>query len=161
MLAYNILTTLTGGFFMNLLPIVLGFLALSGLNKKKSGGTKSSLNDIMGMLSNSDMMSLLPHIAKFADKNATEEEKNQAMMQLMTNPAVFELMQKFTSKSENKTNDEQTEEKAADKQENAPFEEKQNFSQESRDFFSPVEKVAGVEISSKLYGLYDNWYIKK
>ena len=64
-------------------------------------------------------------------------------------------------KSENKTNDEQTEEKAADKQENAPFEEKQNFSQESRDFFRPVEKVAGVEISSKLYGLYDNWYIKK
>ena len=35
------------------------------------------------------------------------------------------------------------------------------FEAESREFFRPVEKVAGAEISGKLYKLYDNWYVKK
>lgn len=34
-------------------------------------------------------------------------------------------------------------------------------STESVEFFKPVEKVAGVEISKELYNLYDNWYIKR
>ena len=45
--------------------------------------------------------------------------------------------------------------------ENENNEIQKDFSQESKDFFKPIENVAGAEISQKLYSLYDNWYIKK
>lgn len=134
---------------MDLLPLALGFLLLNGLGKKNNDKTA----DLGNIFSNADAMSLIPQVGKLLDKNATQDEKNTAMTSLLTNPAVFDIMSKLAPK-------EQKQEPANEPP--RPAEEKQKeFSSESRDFFRPVEKVAGVEISHKLYGLYDNWYIKK
>lgn len=143
---------------MNLLPILLGLIMFSGFNKKdknKQSVGGLNLGDLSGILSNPDAIGLLPHVTKLFDKNASEEDKNAAMMALMTNPAVFEIMQKFTSKKDD------GQDVAQDFGENSQQENSTEFSAESKEFFKPVENVAGVEISQKLYKLYDNWYIKK
>lgn len=163
---------------MNLLPLLIGLMLMNGFKKdknKKQGGL-GSLGDLGGIFSNPDAMALIPHITKLFDNGASEEDKNAAMMALMTNPAVFELVQKFMTK---KTDGQATEQNDG-QPDDAPkgdggksvFEtgngmdgdaafDAEAFSAESKEFFKPVENVAGVEISQKLYGLYDNWYIKK
>lgn len=144
---------------MNLLPLLLGFLLIKGFGKKDA--PKGGADSLGSLFSNPDAMSMLPHVAKLFDSSATEQEKNDAMMALMTNPAVFDLVSKFTSRD--KSGDEKHSSEPTDEKPDAPKGGKSDdgFSGESREFFRPVEKVAGVEISSKLYKLYDNWYIKK
>lgn len=136
---------------MNLLPLLLGFVLLGSFNKRN----KQQAFDLSQILSNPDVTNLLPHVAKLFDKNATEEDKNFAMINLLTNPAVFEIMQKFstTQQKPEQQNDDSTKEK-----EDEP---KQDFSAESQEFFAPIQEVADKQISKKLYALYDNWYVKK
>ena len=105
------------------------------------------------------------------DKTATEEDKNTAMMALLTNPVIFEIMQKFAGKNQNETqeNNSQQKEQQTNKEEKTeqkqdeykPQEKQQTFSDESKEFFAPIKDVADKQISKKLYALYDNWYIKK
>ena len=103
----------------------------------------------------------MPHITKLFDKNACEEDKNAAMMALMTNPAMFEIIQKFTAKGDRPQDTAQDFGNFGDKAQEQPTDGKDGYSAESKEFFKPVENVAGIEISQKLYKLYDNWYIKK
>lgn len=166
--AYNILITFKGVFAMNLLPLLLGFVLIGSFKKHSE---KQNGFDLSQILSNPDIVSLLPSVAKLFDKTATEEDKNTAMMALLTNPVVFEIMQKFAGKNQNETQEnnsqqkeEQTnkEEKTEQKQdEYKPQEKQQTFSDESKEFFAPIKDVADKQISKKLYALYDNWYIKK
>ena len=133
---------------------------------------------MLQILSNPDLAGLLPHVAKLIDKNSTEEDKNFAMMNLLTNPAIFEIMQKFTTKQEqpdlDKTNEnnpkqdndfsQKQDNEYDQKQDEIKPEQTQNeqpFSAESQEFFAPIKDVADKHISQKLYALYDNWYIKK
>ncbi len=176
---------------MNLLPILLGFMLFSGFNKKNKDAQFGGLNlgDLSGILSNPDLIGLLPHITKLFDKNACEEDKNAAMMALMTNPAMFEIIQKFTAKGDRPQDTAQDFGNFGDKAQEQPTDGKDGYSAESKEFYScnrannekdakhtvyndgysaeskeffkPVENVAGIEISQKLYKLYDNWYIKK
>ena len=142
---------------MNFLPLLIGCVLLGSFgrqNKKQDGFDLSSL------LSNHDVVSLLPHLAKLFDNNATEEDKNLAIMNLLTNPAIFEIVQKFATKQppqekQNQKTSEQNE--TQQKQDKA----EQNFSAESQEFFAPIKDVADKQISKKLYSLYDNWYTKK
>lgn len=153
---------------MNLLPLLLGFVLIGSFKKHSE---KQNAFDLSQILSNPDIVSLLPSVAKLFDKTATEEDKNTAMMALLTNPVVFEIMQKFAGKNQNETQEnnsqqkeEQTnkEEKTEQKQdEYKPQEKQQTFSDESKEFFAPIKDVADKQISKKLYALYDNWYIKK
>lgn len=153
---------------MNLLPLLLGFVLIGSFKKHSE---KQNGFDLSQILSNPDIVSLLPSVAKLFDKTATEEDKNTAMMALLTNPVVFEIMQKFAGKNQNETqennsqqNEQQTnkEEKPEQKQdEYKPQEKQQTFSDESKEFFAPIKDVADKQISKKLYALYDNWYIKK
>jgi len=164
--AYNILTTFKGGFAMNLLPLLLGFVLLGNFNKqtKKENGF-----DLSQILSNPDLVSLLPTVAKLFDKTSTDEDKNLAIMTLLTNPVIFEIVQKFAGKNQNETPQQNSEpqneknEKPKDKQNecNQKNEKQQTFSDESKEFFAPIKDVADKQISKKLYALYDNWYVKK
>ncbi|MBQ9714919.1 MAG: hypothetical protein IJV77_00760 [Clostridia bacterium] len=143
---------------MNFLPLLIGCVLLGSFgrqNKKQDGFDLSSL------LSNQDVVSLLPHLAKVFDNNATQEDKNLAIMNLLTNPAIFEIVQKFATKQpeqqdkqKQNTDDKPQAEQKQDKTE-------QNFSAESQEFFAPIKDVADKQISKKLYSLYDNWYTKK
>ena len=151
---------------MNLLPLLLGFILLGNFNKQN----KKYNFDLLQILSNPDLAGLLPHVAKLIDKNSTEEDKNFAMMNLLTNPAIFEIMQKFTSKQEqpdhdktdenNKQKDNDYNQKQDENKQEQPQTE-QPFSAESQEFFAPIKDVADKQISQKLYALYDNWYVKK
>ena len=151
---------------MNLLPLLLGFVLLGNFNKQNK-----KLNfDLLQILSNPDLAGLLPHVAKLIDKNSTEEDKNFAMMNLLTNPAIFEIMQKFTNKQEqphqdetNQTNQESDMQNEPEQTQNKPeqTQSEQSFSAESQEFFAPIKDVADKQISQKLYALYDNWYVKK
>ena len=165
--AYNILTTFKGGFAMNLLPLLLGFVLLGTFNKQNK---KENAFDLSQILSNPDLVSLLPNVAKLFDKTATDEDKNLAIMTLLTNPVIFEIVQKFATKNQNsyeQNNQPQNEEKTEQKQEEhhnkqeEKNEKQQTFSEESKEFFSPISDVADKQISKKLYALYDNWYVKK
>lgn len=166
--AYNILITFKGVFAMNLLPLLLGFVLIGSFKKHSE---KQNAFDLSQILSNPDIVSLLPSVAKLFDKTATEEDKNTAMMALLTNPVVFEIMQKFAGKNQNETqeNNSQQKEQQTNKEEKTeqkqdeykPQEKQQTFSDESKEFFAPIKDVADKQISKKLYALYDNWYIKK
>lgn len=166
--AYNILITFKGVFAMNLLPLLLGFVLIGSFKKHSE---KQNAFDLSQILSNPDIVSLLPSVAKLFDKTATEEDKNTAMMALLTNPVIFEIMQKFAGKNQNETqeNNSQQKEQQTNKEEKTeqkqdeykPQEKQQTFSDESKEFFAPIKDVADKQISKKLYALYDNWYIKK
>lgn len=153
---------------MNLLPLLLGFVLIGSFKKHSE---KQNAFDLSQILSNPDIVSLLPSVAKLFDKTATEEDKNTAMMALLTNPVIFEIMQKFAGKNQNETqeNNSQQKEQQTNKEEKTeqkqdeykPQEKQQTFSDESKEFFAPIKDVADKQISKKLYALYDNWYIKK
>lgn len=137
---------------MNPLPLLLGFMLIKGLGKKDKDSGDGGLGSLLG---NPDAMAMLPHVTKLFDSAATEQEKNDAVMALMTNPAVFDIVSRFAAKNDGG--------KSGKNNDDAPAgeTEKREYSDESREFFRPVEKVAGAEISGKLYKLYDNWYVKK
>ena len=149
---------------MNLLPLLIGFVLLGTFNKQNK---KENGFDLSQILSNPDIVSLLPNVAKLFDKAATDDDKNLAIMTLLTNPVIFEIVQKFATKNQNsnqQNNQPQNEEKAEQTQEeNNKQEEKkqQTFSDESKEFFAPINEVADKQISKKLYALYDYWYVKK
>ena len=144
---------------MNFLPLLIGCVLLGSFgrqNKKQDGFDLSSL------LSNQDVVSLLPHLAKLFDNNATEEDKNLAIMNLLTNPAIFEIVQKFAIKQpKQEKNKEKQNTDDQNQTEQKQDETEQNFSAESQEFFAPIKDVADKQISKKLYSLYDNWYTKK
>ena len=155
---------------MNLLPLLLGFALLGSFNKQD----KKQAFDLSQILSNPDLANLLPHLAKLLDKNARDEDKNFAIMNLLTNPAIFEIMQKFVTKptqnqpqpdeekpQQNEQNDTQKQEEYTNHTNNENSQNQQPFSTESQEFFAPIQDVADKQISKKLYALYDNWYIKK
>ncbi len=166
--AYNILITFKGVFAMNLLPLLLGFVLIGSFKKH---GEKQNGFDLSQILSNPDIVSLLPNVAKLFDKTATEEDKNTAMMALLTNPVIFEIVQKFAGKNQNETQENNTQQKeqqpskeetTRQKQDECkPHEKQQTFSDESKEFFAPIKDVADKQISKKLYALYDNWYVTK
>ena len=166
--AYNILITFKGVFAMNLLPLLLGFFLIGSFKKQ---GEKQNDFDLSQILSNPDVVSLLPNLAKLFDKNSTDQDKNTAIMTLLTNPVIFEIVQKFTGKNQNETQqqndetqkqeDKKQEESVKQKDCNEEYKKQQTFSDESKEFFAPIKDVADKQISKKLYSLYDNWYIKK
>lgn len=145
---------------MNPLPLLLGFMLIKGLGKKDKDSGDGGLGSLLG---NPDAMAMLPHVTKLFDSAATEQEKNDAVMALMTNPAVFDIVSRFTVKNDGgKSGKNNNDDAPADETaKNAGETGKREYSDESKEFFRPVEKVAGAEISGKLYKLYDNWYVKK
>ena len=158
---------------MNLLPLLLGFALIGSINKKD----KKQAFDLSQILSNPDIANLLPHIAKLLDKSANDEDKNFAMMNLLTNPAIFDIIQKFatrqtqtdtqtqqenqTENSKNNQTNEQKQEQNSCQKDDTNTQSKESFSAESQEFFAPIQEVADKQISKKLYTLYDNWYVKK
>ena len=143
---------------MNFLPLLIGCVLLGSFGRQNK---KQDSFDLSSLLSNQDVVSLLPHLAKVFDNNATQEDKNLAIMNLLTNPAIFEIVQKFATKQPEQQDKEKqnTDDKSQAEQKQDKTE--QNFSAESQEFFAPIKDVADKQISKKLYSLYDNWYTKK
>lgn len=84
--------------------------------------------------------------------------KTDALLSLLTNPAVSEILSQFLTKSDVKND--------APKQSTAPNVNDEGYvfkdrpSADSQSFFSPVDNIADDEVKHKLYRFYDNWYVK-
>lgn len=117
----------------------------------------NSMPNISGLL-NDNARSVMDSVGKLSDPNASKEQRTGALLEMMTNPTVMEMAEKLFSGSSAKSADSTPKE---DQDVNSEGYNLGRYSDESREFFRPIEKVAGKEVSHKLYSLYDNRYPRK
>ena len=70
--------------------LLVGMYLLSGNNKKQS----PDMSDL-GSLLNDDARSVMDSVGKLSNPSATKEERTGALLQMVTNPAVMGLAEKF------------------------------------------------------------------
>ncbi|MEG1706598.1 MAG: hypothetical protein RR086_03360 [Clostridia bacterium] len=147
---------------MNILYLVLFFVVFKMFNggDKNTSDTKSSFDSLssLGILGDNGK-DIINSINKLNDP---QSNKQNVILEIITNPAVFSLAQEmFFHKKNTKTEDNESDKGSAERRDtpNSKPQEEQGFSEESKEFFKPITNVAGKEISEKLYSLYDNWYI--
>lgn len=138
---------------MNLSTIAIALLAwqLLSNNGKQQGKSAGSPLENISQFVNDDTKSILDCVGKLSDKNSTQEDKTGAIFQMMTNPAVMNMASSLFKKTEEKQSD------PIVNDEGYKFE---TPSEQSRDFFKPIDNIADAEIKHKLYWFYDNWYVK-
>ncbi len=139
---------------MNPLPILLGVFAWNALKpqKPKTGG--ESWDQLGQLLARPELLDVLGSVSKLTDKTVSPEEKNAALMELITNPTVIELAKEVLHANES------GEPHVTDVTESKVVPPNSASPQHSETpVFEPVEKIAGIEISEKLKKLYDNWYV--
>lgn len=118
-----------------------------------------SMPNISGLL-NDNARSVMDSVGKLSDPNASKEQRTGALLEMMTNPTVMEMAEKlFSGNSAGAKSTEST--PREDQDVNSEGYNLGRYSDESREFFRPIEKVAGKEVSHKLYSLYDNRYPRK
>ncbi|MCM1043066.1 MAG: hypothetical protein NC350_02520 [Corallococcus sp.] len=148
---------------MNLTTVALLFIAmqlLGGKNGKPSDKSKQSFNadSFRGILSD-DTQSLIDSIGKLRDPDTPNEDKTGAILSMVTNPAVMNFASGlFGGANRQSPTSNETKPTPDVNDEGYAFE---SPSEDAREFFKPVENIAGTEASHKLYELYDNWYCKK
>ena len=151
---------------MNLTTIALALLACKLLTSKPSPNkVEKPQVDLTGFLSE-DTQNLLSCINKLQDKSLSQEDKTSAIFALISNPTVMSILSNIAPNSTPEKPDASKREQPCAT--NAPSshqnEEGYKFdtpSAEAEQAFEPIKNIAGVEVSHKLYSLYDNWYAKK
>ncbi len=161
---------------MNLLLIALAALLLLGKEKpreEKKPDLFSEMNNF-GILGDG-----AKNLVDSFSRLNSDGDKTGAIMELISNPIIFNMVKNVLFKdktgeadgkaadsggqpAEDKTENTYKEGAAEQKAPEAPAAEqkaKEN-SEEAKDFFRPVEKVAGIEVSKDLYDLYDDWYLE-
>lgn len=187
---------------MNLLLIALAAFLLLGQKQpeKKNKNIFSEMSDF-GILGDG-AKNLMDSFSRLSN----ESDKTAAIMELISNPIVFNMFKNILFKEKPENPESPPSEKAGESEnaggnahKDAPADEKaedkklmeiineakqeaagqtaaaqpsggasqaageetpEAFSDEARDFFRPVEKVAGIEVSKELYRLYDGWYLE-
>ena len=167
MMAYNVLITKNnGGWWMNLTTVALALLAFKLLSGKSAPSKAEQPKVDFGSFLNEDTQNLLSCVNKLQDKSLSQEDKTSAIFALITNPAVISILSNLspnaTPSSDANGNSpppsEPTPSPAHQNDEGYTFE---TPSAEAEQAFEPIKNIAGVEVSHKLYSLYDNWYAKK
>lgn len=116
-----------------------------------------SMPNISGLL-NDNARSVVDSVGKLSDPNASKEQRTGALLEMITNPTVMEMAEKLFSGNGAKGT---VSTPPQDQDVNSEGYNLGRYSDESREFFRPIEKVAGKEISHKLYSLYDNRYPRR
>lgn len=140
---------------MNLSTILMLFAAWQLLAGNKKGNTKQPLDGVADILSD-DTKNILNCVDKLTSKNASQEDRTGALLQIISNPNIMDIASKIFST------------KDAAKKESSDFDAPKNDegytfetpSSASKEFFQPIDNIADAEIKHKLYWFYDNWYIK-
>ncbi len=163
---------------MNIAMVALGLLAykmLKGNNSSGNRGDNTASSMLDGMLSE-DAKSILGSIDNLTNGST---DKTGALLSLLTNPSVMSIVTSMfgglldnivnfgsgnsTASSDSSTGDD-TAKSASDADEDAgsgkqydtsPY---YSGSSNAHSFFAHVDNIAGQEVSSKLYHIYDNWY---
>ena len=130
---------------MNFLPVIIGVLLFSMFSDKGGGKQSGGSGNAIDM---ENIQNTVGAINSFNKLGGKDTDKMSVVMELMSNPVVAtETEQDYTASSEQDFNARDTSASEA--------------TEESEEFFRPVENIAGVEVSEKLRHLYDNWYTKK
>lgn len=133
---------------------------MNSFSKLNGDGDKTSV--IMELISNPLVFNMLKNTL-FKDKTKEKESDSSAPPEQTDSETVHNKGKDVS----NADKDEQTA-NAVEKSDNAEkqadtkqkFEsDGETFSEEAKDFFRPVEKIAGLEVSQELYRLYDGWYL--
>lgn len=140
---------------MNLSTIAIALLAwqlLSNNNDKQNGKPNASPLDNISQFVSEDTKSIIDCVGKLSDKNCSQEDKTGALFQMMTNPTVMNVASSLFKKTEEHKDE--------------PFVNDEGYqfetpSEQSRDFFKPIDNIADAEVKHKLYWFYDNWYVKR
>lgn len=140
---------------MNMLPLLLGFLAYQMFNKKSDKPAGINSLDLSSLLSNPETLGVLASLTKLGSNNA---DTTKALMEIISNPAIMSI---FTGLLNNRTEKAPDIKDAPSQHDGLNVNKEAKFSDKAVNHFKPVETVAGAQISEKLYNLYDNWYIKK
>ncbi|HRX14589.1 MAG TPA: hypothetical protein P5087_06220 [Eubacteriales bacterium] len=185
--------------------LLLAFAAMMLLGQKQTEKKQSNFFDGIGDLGilGDGAKNLMDSFTKLNG----DGDKTSVIMELISNPLVFNLLKNslFKDKSKETSTDEKpsTEEKASEyapseetnkadtihkEEEDVSYEQKikdaanavkksditqkqteteeefksygETFSEEAKEFFRPIEKIAGLEVSKELYKLYDGWYLR-
>lgn len=139
---------------MNLSNVALLLLAwqlLSGNMAQKSKTPPAGLTDLLS----EDTRNMIDCVGKLSSKDCSREDKTGAILQMLSNPAVMNLANSlFTQTSAPQ------QQPAAQENVNSEGYRFETPSEETRQFFRPIDNIADAEIKHKLYWFYDNWYIK-
>lgn len=145
------------GEIMNISTIAIALIAwqlLRNNNPKNNKGV--DLGGISNFLS-PDAKDIVDNIGTLTNGSG---DKTSAILSLITNPSVMSFADSMFGKG--KTQPSAPEPTASSTNDNTDS--GYNYpegTEEARQFFAPIESVAGKEVSSKLYQMYDNWYSKK
>lgn len=126
---------------MNLSVIILALLALQA-TKRSQAQPKANIADLFS----DETRALLECVGTLTDKQASSDDKTGALLQMLSNPKIAELAEGLLHPRKEFANEE-----------GYKFD---TPSQASKDFFKPIDNVADAEVKHKLYGFYDNWYVK-
>ena len=137
---------------MNLSTIALLFVVWQLLGNKKNSSVSSNVR--LDNFLNDETKSLIDCVTKISSKEATQEDKMAAIFTALSNPNVISLVDMLTKQF------------AADKRKNTPPQNEEGYvfnspSNESQEFFKPIENIADAEVKNKLYSIFDNWYVKR
>ena len=128
--------------------IALVWKMATGLGGKSNKSSPVSLDSLSGLLSD-DTKSVLSSAQTLIDSSASSEDKTGAVLNLVSNPAVINVVQQAFGGG----------------QKSAPANDEGYVfparSEESQSFFRPIDQVCGTEVKDRLCWLYDNHYVKK
>ncbi len=139
---------------MNLSTLAIALLAWQLLSQPQRDAPKKQQPDFTGLLSD-DTKSIIDSFGKLSSKNCSGDDKLSAILQMMTNPMVMNLAQSLFPQQQSST--QETQEQPFTNDEGYKFD---TPSQDSKEFFRPIENIADAEVKNKLYKFYDNWYVK-
>ena len=173
MSAYNVMITKKEVVSMNLSTLALLLLAWQMLGNSQKTQQSSpppqiGLTDFL----NDDTKNILNCVNMLSSKQCSQEDKTNAIFQMMANPAVMNLAsnlfagggQRATQNSEGyRKPDEQSNVHTQQKTDEHVNSEGYRFetpSEGSQQFFRQIDNIADAEVKHKLYWFYDNWYVK-
>ncbi len=136
---------------------------MDSFSKLNGDGDKTSI--IMELISNPLVFNMLKNTL-FKDKTKEKENESSAPPEEPENKEPIHNTEKDVSNADKDESTANAVEKADNAEKQAGTEEKfesdgDTFSKEAKDFFRPVEKIAGLEVSHELYKLYDGWYLNE
>lgn len=154
---------------MNLSTVALILLAchLMSSNSKPPKTQQSPPMDWTGFLSE-DTKNIINCVGTLSNEKCSQEDRTGAIFQMLSNPAIMNLASNLfgnfgaataPDKKENDTDGVKNQHTSRDDVNSEGF----RFdtpSDDSREFFRPIDNIADSEIKHKLYWFYDNWYVK-
>ena len=120
-----------------------------------------------------DTKNILNCVNKLSSNGCSQEDKTNAIFQMMANPAVMKMASNLfggaqngaqngmqtNGASETTSSNSSEPSTGADEHVNSEGYRFETPSADSQEFFRPIDNIADAEIKHKLYWFYDHWYL--